>query len=152
MGSKLMEDKDKWLNQDLLSKIAKNPRLLAAMANPEFLQALDLMKKDPKVAAQKYKDNKEVMGLMEEFSKMMGTHFESVAQKQADEDPVMKIINNDEQVKSLLDDPKVKQVIQHMQMRGGLDFYDLMRQDPETALKMKTLIEKGVLNVNNQMP
>ena len=46
-----MEDKDKWLNQDLLSKIAKNPRLLAAMANPEFLQALDLMKKDPKAAA-----------------------------------------------------------------------------------------------------
>jgi len=31
LNSNLMKDKDKWCNEDLMSKIAANPKLLAAL-------------------------------------------------------------------------------------------------------------------------
>ena len=69
----------------------------------------------------KYGANPDFREIMEEFSKLMGTHFESVADKKAKEeeerknsDPVMKIIEEDEQVKAILADPAVKKVLEHL--------------------------------------
>lgn len=57
----------------------------------------------------KYGGNPEFRELMNEFSKLMGTHFEDVADKKKKEeeeklknDPVTKIIENDPIVKEIL--------------------------------------------------
>jgi hypothetical protein len=110
------------------------------------------MAKDPKAAMAEYGGNEEFSNLMKEFSMMMGSHFTNVADKKIEEDPVMQIINNDPVVKEILADPEVNAVIHKLQASGGLDLLTLMQANPALGIKMKTLIEKGVLNVNSQMP
>ncbi len=79
---------------------------------------------------QKYGSNPEFRELMMEFSKLMGTHFEDIAEKKkVDEeekiknDPVTKIIETDEQVKSILMDTKVQNILERLRMGEPLDLY-----------------------------
>lgn len=111
-----------------------------------------MMAKNPKEALQTYGKNPEFMELMTEFSKIMGSHFEEIGKKKEEEDPIMKIINNDPEVKEILADPKVMKIIQQLQVAGGMDLFEVMRSDPVLGMKFKTLISKGVLNVQSQMP
>ena len=106
----------------------------------------------------KYGGNPEFREIMEEFSKLMGTHFEDVADKKAKEeeekknsDPVMKIIETDEQVKAILADPAVQKILEHLRFKGGLDLYEVMRKNPELGKKLQFLISKGVLNAGGTM-
>ena len=69
----------------------------------------------------KYGNNPQFREIMEDFSKLMGNHFEDVAdkkQREAEEaekkrleemknDPVMQIIENEHRVKEILADPKI---------------------------------------------
>jgi hypothetical protein len=69
----------------------------------------------------KYGNNPQFREIMEDFSKLMGNHFEDVAdkkQREAEEaekkrleemknDPVMQIIENEPRVKEILADPKI---------------------------------------------
>ena len=64
----------------------------------------------------------------------------------------MQVIQNDPEVKAILEDPKVKNVIQYMQRAGGLDLHQVMAKDPQTGLKLQVLIKKGVFNVNSSVP
>lgn len=48
----------------------------------------------------------------------------------------------------LLGDPKVRYALDKCQREGRLDFTTIMERDPETAYKLKALIDKGVLNMN----
>ena len=84
----------------------------------------------------------------------MGSHFEKVAEKKAEEeqDPVMKVINTDPEVKEILQDPEVQKVLHILQTQGGLDLFEVMRKDPRLGQKFQKLIEKGVLNVNSSLP
>ncbi len=80
---------------------------------------------------------------MEDFSKLMGSHFEDVADKKKREaeeaekkrleemknDPVMQIIENDPRVKEILADPKIQKILEHLRFSGALDLYDVMRKD-----------------------
>ena len=63
----------------------------------------------------------------------------------------MQIINNDEQVKAILADPKVKKVLEHLRFNGGLDLHEIMRKDAELGMKMQYLIQRGVLNANSSL-
>ena len=69
----------------------------------------------------KYGGNPQFREIMEDFSKLMGNHFEDVADKKKREaeeaekkrleemknDPVMQIIENEPRVKEILADPKI---------------------------------------------
>ena len=59
----------------------------------------------------------------------------------------MQIIENDPEVKSILADPRVQNLLAQLR-QGGMDLYEIMRKDPPLGLKMQKLIQKGVLNVN----
>jgi hypothetical protein len=66
------------------------------------MQAFSEFGKNPMEAMNKYGGNPEFKQLLEEFSKLMGSHFEELGDKKAKEeeekiqnDPVMQIINND---------------------------------------------------------
>lgn len=115
--------------------------------------------KNPQETMAKYGNNPEFRGILEEFSKMMGQHFDELGdqkQKQEEEkmqsDPVMQIINTDENVKRILEDPKVKKILEHLRFSGALDLHDIMRKDPETGMKMQYLIQRGVLNTQSTLP
>ena len=40
LNSNLMKNKDQWMNEDLIARIAKNPKLLAALQDPELNKAI----------------------------------------------------------------------------------------------------------------
>ena len=121
MKTGLEKNKDEWLNQDLMAKIAQSPRLMAAFQNPQYMQAFQEMGSKPQETMQKYGNDPKFKELLMEFSSLMGTHFNDTAEKKQKEeeakmqnDPVMKTINEDPQVKAILADPKVTKVIQTM--------------------------------------
>ena len=91
---------------------------MAAFANPQYMQAFQEMGKNPTETMQKYGNDPKCKELLMEFSALMGNHFTDVGEKQqkAEEekmknDPVMKTINEDEQVKAILAEPKVQKII-----------------------------------------
>lgn len=153
-----MQKKDEWMTPDFFTKLASNPTLMKAFQNPQYMQAFSEFGQNPNEAMKKYGGNPEFRQLLEEFSKVMGSHFEELGDKKAKEeeekmnnDPVMQIINNDEEVKAILADTKVKKVLDHLRFKGGLDLYEIMRKDPELGRKMQILISKGVLNANSSL-
>ena len=91
----------------------------------------------------KYGGNPQFREIMEDFSKLMGNHFEDVADKKKREaeeaekkrqeemknDPVMQIIETDPKVKEILADPKIQKILEHLRFTGALDLYDVMRKD-----------------------
>eukprot|EP00347_Sterkiella_histriomuscorum_P016908 403351390 len=159
MTSTLEKKKDEWMNPEFFQKLSQNPILLKAFTNPQYMAAMSEFGKNPQETMQKYGGNPEFRTILEEFSKMMGQHFEDLGDKKQKEeeekiqnDPVMQIINNDEQVKTILADPKVKKVLDHLRFNGALDLHEIMRKDPELGMKMQYLIQRGVLNANSSLP
>ena len=83
MSGQLLKNKDEWLNQDFFTKLASNPKLMRAFQDPRYTAIFSEFGKDPQGTMKKFGGNPEFREIMEEFSKMMGSHFESVAdQKQ----------------------------------------------------------------------
>lgn len=81
MKTGLEKNKDQWLNEDLMSRIAKSPRLMAAFQNPEYMKAFQEMGEKPQETMQKYGNDPMFKELLMEFSSLMGTHFNDVADK-----------------------------------------------------------------------
>jgi len=91
----------------------------------------------------KYGHVPEFKQIMEDFSGLMGKHFDDVADKKKREaeeeerkrqeaiknDPVAQIIENDARVKEILADQKVQKVLEHLRFEGALDLFELMRKD-----------------------
>merc|ERR1712070_592717 len=72
-------DPKQWMTPQLMAAIMMKPNIAAGMSDPRVMEALDLMQKDPTTAQQKYKDDKEVMDFLKEFSELMATHFDGMA-------------------------------------------------------------------------
>ena len=83
MNQTLLDKKNQWLTPELLKKITENPSLAKLFTNPEYLQAITMMQKNPKEVMEKYKNNKEFTTLLTEFSGMMGQHFIEVSKNEA---------------------------------------------------------------------
>jgi len=61
-----------------MKQMSSNPKMLKAMSDPNFSQAIDLMAKNPKEALEKYGSNPDFVEIITEFSKFMCTHFEKI--------------------------------------------------------------------------
>ena len=77
----LKDKKEEWCTPDLLTKIASNETLRKAFTSPEYRQCIELLQKDPKEAVKQYGTNPEFVKIMNEFSKLMGTHMEKIAEE-----------------------------------------------------------------------
>merc|ERR1719453_3058110 len=77
--------KKDWLTPEFFEKLAKNPKLLKAFQNPQFMKIFEEFGKDPKSTMEKYGHNAEFREMMMEFSGFMGDHFGTVADKKAEE-------------------------------------------------------------------
>lgn len=134
--------KDQWLNQELLMKLASNPRLLKAFTHPSFNDAMTLLQKDPAEAKRKFGDNADFNEFFKEFSALMADHFKNMGEKETN-----KFINeksSDPEVEKILKDPKVQGVLKRMQIEGKIDS-DVISKDNDLLIKIDKLIKKGVL-------
>jgi len=72
-------------NDKLMKDMMMNPNLMKKIQNPRIMAAMDLMKSDPEAAKLKYKDDKEVMDFIREFSSLMSTHYNYLAEEMGTE-------------------------------------------------------------------
>lgn len=81
MNSTLLKNKDEWMNQDFFTKLASNPTLMKAFTDPKYSTIMSEFGKDPQGTLKKYGHVPEFRQVLEDFSKMMGSHFDEVADK-----------------------------------------------------------------------
>ena len=79
MTNNLEKSKNEWMTPDFIQKLSSNPILMQAFSNPQYMQIFQEMGSNPKETIAKYGNSPEFREFMQEFSKLMGTHFESVA-------------------------------------------------------------------------
>ncbi|CAD7957602.1 unnamed protein product [Amoebophrya sp. A120] len=76
-----LQDTNNWLTPELTRVFASRPDLVAGMQNPKVQECIQMMRSDPVAAKAKFQDDKEVVKYMEDFSRLMGTHFDVLAKK-----------------------------------------------------------------------
>jgi len=79
MKKEVLETQNQWLTPELFKKITGNEKLRNAMKDPIFLQAIEMMKTDPKKAMEIYGKYPELIPNLMEFNKIMGGHMESLS-------------------------------------------------------------------------
>jgi len=140
----IQDKKDEWCNSNLLSAMAQKPSLMKFFMDPRFAEAIQLMQKDPKNFMQTYGKNPEFNEFIKEFSSIMATHFNNIGEeKQAEQPPMNK------EVEKIINEPKVKTVIERLQREGKLDVNEIQR-DPELSMKIKLLIDIGFLKLQRE--
>jgi hypothetical protein len=145
--SDVVNKKEEWLNQDLLSKIAQKPNLLKYFMDPRFNDVIALMQKDPEKAITQYGNIPEFKEFIKEFSQIMGDHFNKIAkEKEKKSNPYS---NFDIETQEILNDPKITPIIQTLQREGKLDI-ELVQSDLYISQRIKTLIDKGVFRVQRE--
>lgn len=147
--SDLVNKKDEWLTPDLLMKISQNPNLLKYFMDPRFSEVIGLMQKDPKKAVSQFGHVPEFNEFIKEFSKIMGTHFENLGNKNAEKQVQNQFANFDKETQEILQDPKIIPIISKLQVEGKLDIEEIQR-DPYLSSKIKKLIDKGVFRVQRE--
>lgn len=140
----IQDKKDEWCNTNLLSAIAQKPSLMKFFMDPRFAEAIQIMQKDPQKFMQTYGKNPEFNEFIKEFSSIMSGHFNKIGEENQTQQPTM-----DKEIEKIIGEPKVKMVIERLQREGKLDVNEIQR-DPELAMKIKTLIDKGFLKLQRE--
>lgn len=140
----IQDKKDEWCNTNLLTAIAQKPSLMKFFMDPRFAEAIQVMQKDPQKFMEIYGKNPEFNEFIREFSSIMSTHFNKIGEDKQSQQPPM-----DKEVEKIVSEPKVKMVIERLQREGKLDVLEIQR-DPELAMKIKTLIDKGFLKLQRE--
>jgi len=151
LGESILDKKDQWLTPDLLKMLTENPNLAKLFANPEYLQAITMMQKNPKEVMEKYGKNKEFMELMTQFSSTMGDHFTNLSNKEppSNNPTTQPIPIDDKEVEEILKDKKVKSFLEYLQKSQKVDFHAVMRSDPDLGKKIKVLIDKKLIQIQS---
>ena len=108
-----------------------------------------LPQSDPKAAAAKYANDKEITEFLREFMGLMGDHFGNLAD--ADDERKKKEVAeatgpmSDPDVQKIMSDPEFMPILQQCQRPG---FFTRHMQDPRYAPRLQFLLDKGVFNLN----
>ena len=142
MLNNLANNKQQWLNQELLMKIAKNPNLMRCFMDPRFSTVIQELQTNPQECLKKYGNNPEFSTFIKEFSALMGDHFNNLAKNPMAGNPNY----NTPEVLEIVNDPKIKPILERLQKEGRLDMNEIQR-DPYIASRFKVLIDKKILNI-----
>jgi hypothetical protein len=149
-SKKLLENivnkKDEWMNQDLLTKIAQKPELMKYFMDPRFTEVINLFQKNPQQAIQQYGHVKEFSQFIKDFSSIMADHFNGLSHKQQQQDTVQQF---DKETQEILNDPEISKIIYKLQTEGKLDIEEI-NKDLVLSAKVKKLIDKGVFQVQKE--
>ena len=138
----LANNKQQWLNQELLMKIAQNPNLMRCFMDPRFSTVIQELQTNPQECLKKYGNNPEFSTFIKEFSALMGDHFNNLAKNPLQGNPNY----NNPEVQEIINDPKIKPILERLQKEGKIDMNEIMR-DPYVSSKFKVLIDKKILNI-----
>ena len=72
----------------------------------------------------------------------MGDHFNNLAKNPLQGNPNY----NNPEVQEIINDPKIKPILERLQKEGKIDMNEIMR-DPYVSAKFKVLIDKKILNI-----
>ena len=81
MLNNLANNKQQWLNQELLMKIAQNPNLMRCFMDPRFSTVIQELQTNPQECLKKYGNNPEFSNFIKDFSALMGDHFNNLAKE-----------------------------------------------------------------------
>jgi len=138
----LANNKQQWLNQELLMKIAQNPNLMRCFMDPRFSTVIQELQTNPQECLKKYGNNSEFSNFIKEFSALMGDHFNNLAKNPLQGNPNY----TNPEVQEIINDPKIKPILERLQKEGKIDMNEIMR-DPYVSTKFKVLIDKKILNI-----
>jgi len=142
MLNNLANNKQQWLNQELLMKIAQNPNLMRCFMDPRFSTVIQELQTNPQECLKKYGNNPEFSNFIKDFSALMGDHFNNLAKNPMQGNPNY----STPEVQEIVNDPKIKPILERLQKEGKIDMNEIMR-DPYVAAKFKILIDKKILNI-----
>ena len=142
MLNNLANNKQQWLNQELLMKIAQNPNLMRCFMDPRFSTVIQELQTNPQECLKKYGNNPEFSNFIKDFSALMGDHFNNLAKNPMQGNPNY----STPEVQEIVNDPKIKPILERLQKEGKIDMNEIMR-DPYVASKFKVLIDKKILNI-----
>ncbi|XP_014676003.1 PREDICTED: uncharacterized protein LOC106815983 [Priapulus caudatus] len=167
-----------WMTDNLLSWIEKNPCLAKKMKDPRISNAMTMFQTNPKQAMAKYANDKEMQNFFQQFSAVLGDHFQSLAREQdlqnnstlrykgadnvcgivphdpmrpsAEEEEQMKRILAMEDVAEILRDPRIGKLFEIIRASGSQDFRRVLQASPpDIQKKLHRLIEVGLFNVSS---
>ena len=142
MLNNLANNKQQWLNQELLMKIAQNPNLMRCFMDPRFSTVIQELQTNPQECLKKYGNNPEFSNFIKDFSALIGDHFNNLAKNPMQGNPNY----STPEVQEIVNDPKIKPILERLQKEGKIDMNEIMR-DPYVASKFKILIDKKILNI-----
>ena len=142
MLNNLANNKQQWLNQELLMKIAQNPNLMRCFMDPRFSTVIQELQTNPQECLKKYGNNPEFSNFIKDFSALIGDHFNNLAKNPMQGNPNY----STPEVQEIVNDPKIKPILERLQKEGKIDMNEIMR-DPYVAAKFKILIDKKILNI-----
>ena len=142
MLNNLANNKQQWLNQELLMKIAQNPNLMRCFMDPRFSTVIQELQTNPQECLKKYGNNPEFSNFIKDFSALMGDHFNNLAKNPMQGNPNY----STPEVQEIVNDSKIKPILERLQKEGKIDMNEIMR-DPYVASKFKILIDKKILNI-----
>ena len=142
MLNNLANNKQQWLNQELLMKIAQNPNLMRCFMDPRFSTVIQELQTNPQECLKKYGNNPEFSNFIKDFSALMGDHFNNLAKNPMQGNPNY----STPEVQEIVNDSKIKPILERLQKEGKIDMNEIMR-DPYVAAKFKILIDKKILNI-----
>ncbi len=138
MKKEVTDKQSEWMTPDLLKTMWENEKVRAAMSDPVFLQAINMMKAEPKKAIEVYGKYPQLVPTLMEFNRIMSEHMEKLSippdaqtsdidrEKAAKQDPGAYAIETDPEVKEVLKDPRVQKVLYKLQKDGRLDLFEYL--------------------------
>ncbi|KAJ3267470.1 hypothetical protein HDV01_005159 [Terramyces sp. JEL0728] len=122
MASQLDQHRNEWMTPAFLEQIDKSPLLQKAFQNPEFLQLMSQMGKDPERTFKKCESEyPQYLDALKEFAGLLGQAFEQKAgeQERAELEQNMAQLNPFEQdlVKKVMSNPELQNALRNPKMQ-----------------------------------
>ena len=71
-----------WVTPALMQRIAGDPRLVAGMQNPRFMEAFNALQKDPKGTMERARGDPPLADFLQRFMAALGAHFTELGEKE----------------------------------------------------------------------
>ena len=139
--SNIVNNKNEWLTQELLMKIAQKPNLMKTFLDPRFSTVIKELQTNPQECMNKYKNNEEFSNFIKEFSSIMGEHFTNLSKNNNNINNI-----NDPEIQKIINDPKINPILKRLQLEGKIDINEI-NKDSYVSEKIKFLIDKKILNL-----
>ena len=158
MNNYNMLNDNKWVTDELLSKVESNKKLFDQLSKPKFSQAIEMMKSNPEKALEFYKYDTEVQEFFKSFYKLLGNHFTQLSDKDKKmknsvEDNFLSEVKpkpsdnfkDNAEVEKIVSDPDIRRILMKPQIQRLIT---LLKENPNEAMKV---LNSGDSNIKSDI-